>query len=81
MINPFFKNNGPIKYSDILKTLSLEQDDKLIDKKINNISDLFNSREGDITFFHSQKYIEAAKNTKASYCITTDSLKKELSNS
>ena len=80
MVHPFFKNNGPIKYSDILKTLNLELDNKLNDKKINNISDLFNSREGDITFFHSQKYIEAANNTKASYCITTSSLKEELSN-
>ena len=32
----------------------------------------------DITFLHSKKYIEFAKKTKASFCVTTESLKKFL---
>ena len=33
------------------------------------------STNKDITFFHSKKYKEFAKNTKASLCLTTDALK------
>ena len=32
----------------------------------------------EITFFHSKKYKNAANNTKASFCITTENLKNEL---
>ena len=42
------------------------------------IKDLSNSSKNDITFFHSKKYKELAKITKASCCITTISLKNEL---
>jgi UDP-3-O-[3-hydroxymyristoyl] glucosamine N-acyltransferase len=78
MINPFFKNNGPFKISDILHSINLE--DPKIDnsKKIIDIKDLFTSKKNDITFFHSKKYKDFAKNTKASFCITTESLKNEL---
>ncbi|MDA7697602.1 UDP-3-O-(3-hydroxymyristoyl)glucosamine N-acyltransferase [Candidatus Pelagibacter sp.] len=78
MINPFFKNNGPFKISDILQKISL--DDFLIDndQEIIDIKDLFTSKKNDITFFHSKKYKDIAKNTKASFCITTEVLKDEL---
>ena len=32
----------------------------------------------DITFFHSKKYKDIAKKTKASFCITTENLKNEF---
>ena len=36
------------------------------------------SKSNEITFFHSKKYKDIAKNTKASFCITTENLKNEL---
>ena len=39
MVNPFFKNNGPFKLSDIIKRLNLEMI-KIIDHNINDIKDL-----------------------------------------
>ena len=68
--NPFFKNNGPIKFSEIIKSLklniTLDQD-----RKIHHIKDLVGSSENDITFFHSKKYKDVAKRTNASFCLTT----------
>ena len=46
--------------------------------KLKDIKDLYSSNNSDITFFHSKKYKELAKKTKASFCITTESLKNEL---
>jgi UDP-3-O-[3-hydroxymyristoyl] glucosamine N-acyltransferase len=80
MINPFFKNNGPFKISDILHLINLVDPKNVNDQKITDIKDLFTSENNDITFFHSKKYKDIAKNTKASFCITTESLKNELPN-
>ena len=77
MTNPFFKNNGPIKFSKIIKPLKLNI--KLDhDREIHDIKDLVGSNDNDITFFHSKKYKDFAKKTKASFCLTTDILKTEL---
>ena len=81
MINPFFKNNGPFKISDILQLINLDDFKTDNDEKIDDIKNLFTSQKNDITFFHSKKYKDIAKNTKASFCITTESLKSELPNS
>ena len=81
MENPFFKNYGPFKVSEILDILELECDDSYTDQKITNIKDLFSSQLNEITFFHSTKYIDIAKNTKASFCITTENLKHDLNKS
>ena len=78
MVNPFFKNTGPFKVSDILKILNLNPNQKYSDKVINDIKDLSTSNKNDITFFHSKKYRNAANITKASLCITTQNLKDEL---
>jgi UDP-3-O-[3-hydroxymyristoyl] glucosamine N-acyltransferase len=78
MINPFFKNNGPFKISDILQQINLVDFKIDNDQKITDIKDLLTSEKNDITFFHSKKYKHIAKNTKASFCITTESLKNEL---
>ena len=77
MSNPFYPNIGPFDISDILK--SLKSKSKL-DKntKVKDISDLLNAKEDYITFFHSKKYQELAKKTKASYCLTIKSLKDYL---
>src|SRR6056300_376583 len=78
MDNPFFKNNGPFKFRDILRDLSLENDQNNQDQNIIDIKDLQNSKSNEITFFHSKKYKTVANNTKASFCITTKNLQSEL---
>ena len=78
MQNPFFINNGPFKVSDILSVLNLDNVDIDMDRKITDIKDLFTSNTNEITFFHSKKYRDIAKNTKASFCLTTENLKNEL---
>ena len=78
MVNPFFKNNGPFKFKDILKELDIEIYENNVNSNITDIKDLQNSKLSEITFFHSQKYKSLAQTTKASYCITTEKLKNEL---
>jgi len=81
MSNPFFENKGPFLILDILnfletKTLSIKKN-----VEIKDIKDLYSSNNSEITFFHSKKYKELAQKTKASFCITTESLKNELPSS
>ena len=78
MVNPFFKNNGPYKFSQILNELNIIADETNNDLIVIDIKDLHNSNSKEITFFHSKKYKIAANNTKASFCITTEHLKNEL---
>ena len=78
MDNPFFKNNGPFKISDILKELKLVNYHNIQDQNVIDIKDLLKSKLNEITFFHSKKYKTAANNTKATFCITTKSLQNEL---
>ena len=77
MQNPFFQNAGPFKLSNLISFLNLKNFDTN-DIEINDIKDLTNSNTGDITFFHSKNYIEFAKTTKASFCITTEKLSNYL---
>jgi len=78
MVNPFFRNNGPFKLSEILNELKLKTIKVNGDLNVIDIKDLQNSKLDEITFFHSLKYKSVASNTKASYCITTEKLKNEL---
>ena len=78
MINPFFKNNGPFKISKILNYLNLSNKNIDQNKLVLDIKDLYSANFADITFFHSKKYKTVAKKTKASFCITVESLKEEL---
>ncbi|MDB3889317.1 UDP-3-O-(3-hydroxymyristoyl)glucosamine N-acyltransferase [Candidatus Pelagibacter sp.] len=78
MDNPFFINNGPFKFNEILKDLKHSLDEKNEDLSIIDIKDLHNSKINEITFFHSKKYKLAANNTKASFCITSQNLIEEL---
>ena len=77
MSNPFFSNCGPFYISEILKLLDINSEIKE-KHKVKDIVDLFNAEKGCITFFHSKKYNEIAKKTKASFCITTKNLKDYL---
>ena len=78
MVSPFFKNNGPYKFGEILNELNLKDDEINNNLNVADIKDLQNSKLDEITFFHSKKYKIAANNTKASFCITTVNLKNEL---
>ena len=74
MINPFFKNAGPFKLSDLLKeyTDCSFLSDKILKDNI-LISDIKNLNEAtseDLTFFHSIKYKNLAIKTEAYACIT-----------
>ncbi len=77
MKNPFFKNTGPYNINDLLKLINLVNETNS-DDKINDIKDISSAQSNEITFFHSKKYIDLAKVTKASYCITTETLKSYL---
>ena len=77
MINPFFKNHGPFSILEIIKLLKINI--QITQKEeVKNISDLISANVNDITFFHSKKYKDLANMTKASYCITTDTLIHDL---
>ena len=78
MSNPFFKNHGPFLILDILNYLEIKIVSVSKNVKINDIKALDSSNNSEITFFHSKKYKELAQKTKASFCITTESLKNEL---
>ena len=77
MANPFFKNTGPYDINYLLKSIGLTKQ-STTDNQINDIQDLYSSNTNEITFFHSKKYFEMAKLTKASYCLTTENLKSFL---
>ncbi|WP_440676264.1 UDP-3-O-(3-hydroxymyristoyl)glucosamine N-acyltransferase [Candidatus Pelagibacter sp. HIMB1593] len=78
MSNPFFKNRGPFFIQDILKFIDVKAENEIINVEVKDIKDLYSSNNSEITFFHSKKYKDLAQKTKASFCITTESLKNEL---
>ena len=77
MINPFFKNTGPHNLNFLLKTINLKNY-KSSDDQITDIKDLNSSQKNEITFFHSKKYADLAKETKASYCLTSENFQSLL---
>jgi len=77
MLNPFFLYNGPLSINEIFKILKIENNNKE-NPTIVNIKDLSTADSKSITFFHSKKYQDIAKKTKAICCITTYNLKHHL---
>ena len=75
MFNPFFSNQGPFKIRDIIELLSASSSTNNLDAEVIDIKNLSSANKSCITFFHSKKYKTLAKNTKASFCISTDNLK------
>ena len=74
MINPFFKNHGPFSITKILHSINVNPKEKLLDISITDIKDLLTSENVHLTFFHSKKYEDLARKTKAAFCITTSNL-------
>ena len=62
MDNPFFKNNGPFKFRDILKELRLDIPQNNQDQNIIDIKDLINSKKKKLLFF-IQKNIKLLQTT------------------
>ena len=81
MINPFFKNIGPLNIDKLLNKINIENKENYKKDKIYNVSDLQNATSKDLTFFHSKNYSSLASITKASYCVTLDSLSQFLPSS
>ena len=78
MQNPFFKNIGPFQIDKLLKSTGIQNVQNYKKDKIYNVSDLSMATKKDLTFFHSKKYSLLASNTKASYCVTINSLSNYL---
>ena len=73
-MNPFFKNHGPFKLSDIndSQIRHLVQSEELTknDSLIHDVKNINEATPKDITFFHSIKYKDLAIKTNAYACIT-----------
>ena len=74
MLNPFFKNIGPFNIEKLLLKAEIENIKNFKKDKIYNVSDLVGATNKDLTFFHSKNYSLLASKTKASYCVTLESL-------
>ena len=66
--NVFFEKKGPLNLSEIFE----DSDSKI---KISDVKSLDEATNSDLTFLESNDYVEFAKSTKASFCLTTDRLK------
>ena len=64
MKNPFFKNKGPFKIDKLLSLSNIKNLDNFKSDLIKNVNDLINANNNEITFFHSKKYENFAKNSK-----------------
>ncbi len=80
MVNPFFKSTGPHNINFLLKSINLKNYN-FPDDQITDIKDLNSSQKSEITFFHSKKYADLVKKTKASYCLTSKNFESFLPNS
>ena len=80
MINSFFKNAGPFYIEKLLSKTNIDNKDNFKKDKIYNVSDLVTATNKDLTFFHSKNYSLLASKTKASYCVTLESLSQFLPN-
>jgi len=71
--NIFFEQKGPFLLKNLFKEIKLK---KIV--KIYDIKSLQDSTKNDITFLDDLNYVNFAKLTNASYCITTERLKNYL---
>jgi len=71
--NIFFERKGPFLLNEIFSNTQLTKKIKFFD-----IKPLEEAKDIDLTFLESVDYIDFAKSTKASYCITTGKLKSYL---
>ena len=80
MLNPFFKNFGPFFVEKLLSKIDIQNKENFKKDKIYDVSDLVSATSKDLTFFHSKNYSSLASKTRASYCVTLESLSQFLPN-
>ncbi len=77
--NIFFKNQGPFALVEIIKHTSIDKNPNINSSDlIKNFNSIGQASSTDITFLHSNKYLDDAKSTKAYACITKNELIKYL---
>ena len=81
MKNPFFKNAGPFNIEKLLSKSDIDNKENYKKDKVYTVSDLQSATKKDLTFFHSKNYSPLASKTKASYCVTLESLSQFLPSS
>ena len=74
MNNPFFKNFGPFNIEILLKLANIINVQDYKNNQILDIKNINDAQKNDITFLHSNKYVNFASKTKASFCITKKNL-------
>ena len=78
--NIFFKKRKKIFLNDVVKTLIIKNKKNYKKVLINNIQNLSEASNKDISFFHSAKYKDLLKVTKSNFIITTSKLSCHLPN-
>ena len=76
-----FLNKGPFDLNYIIEKTYFSKKEKFAKKKIKNVSNLIDSKKGDLTFFENVKYINNLKNTNASYCLIKEKFATQLKKS
>ncbi len=76
-----FLNKGPFDLNYIIEKTHFSKKEKFAKNKIKNVSNLINSKKGDLTFFENVKYINNLKNTNASYCLIKEKFATQLKKS
>ncbi len=76
--NIFFKKRKKIFLLDLLKNLKIKNKKNYKNVLINDIQNLNEALNKDITFFHSLKYKDLLKVTKSNFIITTSKLSSHL---
>ena len=77
-LNVFFKKRKQVFLYDILKTLKIKDTKIYKNVLINDIKNLNEANNRDVTFFHSLKYKDLLKITKSNFIITTSKLSHHL---
>ena len=80
MIENFYNKQQNIKLGDILKLLKIDSYEGNINVIVVDIKDISSAKKDEITFFHSLRYKDQIKNSKASFCIITKNFLKYLPN-
>ena len=80
-MDSLFINKGPFDINYILKSTFFSKKEKFKNKKIKNVSNLIDSKKGDLTFFENVKYVSNLKNTKASFCLIKEKFVTQLNES
>ena len=75
-LNPFFKKRKKTFLNDILRLLNIKHKNIYKDILINDIKDLDQSTNKDITFFHNQKYQYLLNATKSKFIMTNSKISK-----